>query len=82
MWRPLWAQELLGPLRVIYDSFVETGSELVADGHVLDIIQRVAVFGMPLVPLDIHEEPKSFRCYHSPLGGWQLQCTFCECLIF
>lgn len=52
----LKAEELLAPLRVIYDSLVETGFELVADGHVSDIIRRVAVFGMTLVPLDIREE--------------------------
>ena len=50
------SEELLAPLRVIYDSLVETGFELVADGHVSDIIRRVAVFGMTLVPLDIREE--------------------------
>lgn len=50
------AEELLSPLRAIYDSLVETGFELVADGHVSDIIRRVAVFGMTLVPLDIREE--------------------------
>ncbi|KAL7540934.1 hypothetical protein ACHAXR_012627 [Thalassiosira sp. AJA248-18] len=50
------AGELLQPLKVIYDSLVETGYELVADGHVSDIIRRVAVFGMTLVPLDIREE--------------------------
>ena len=44
------------PLRIMYDSLVETGFELVADGHVSDIIRRVAVFGMTLVPLDIREE--------------------------
>jgi phosphoenolpyruvate carboxylase len=50
------SEELLGPLKVIYNSLVETGFELVADGHVSDIIRRVAVFGMTLVPLDIREE--------------------------
>ena len=33
-----------------------TGFELVADGLVSDIIRRIAVFGMTLVPLDIREE--------------------------
>jgi len=50
------SEELLAPLRVVYESLVETGFELVADGHVSDIIRRVAVFGMTLVPLDIREE--------------------------
>jgi len=48
--------ELMDPLKVIYNSLVETGFELVADGHVSDIIRRVAVFGLTLVPLDIREE--------------------------
>eukprot|EP00581_Thalassiosira_minuscula_P027872 CAMPEP_0183750898 /NCGR_PEP_ID=MMETSP0739-20130205/1395_1 /TAXON_ID=385413 /ORGANISM="Thalassiosira miniscula, Strain CCMP1093" /LENGTH=1019 /DNA_ID=CAMNT_0025987043 /DNA_START=36 /DNA_END=3095 /DNA_ORIENTATION=- len=52
----LKSEDLLEPLKVIYDSLVETGYELVADGHVSDIIRRVAVFGMTLVPLDIREE--------------------------
>ena len=50
------AEELLSPLRAIYDSLVETGYELVANGLVSDIIRRVVVFGMTLVPLDIREE--------------------------
>jgi phosphoenolpyruvate carboxylase len=50
------AEELMAPLKVIYDSLVSTGFELVADGHVSDVIRRVAVFGMTLVPLDIREE--------------------------
>lgn len=50
------SEELMTPLRIMYDSLVETGFELVADGHVSDIIRRVAVFGMTLVPLDIREE--------------------------
>jgi len=40
----------------MYDSLVETGFELIADGRLSDIIRRVAVFGMTLVPLDIREE--------------------------
>lgn len=50
------ADDLITPLKTIYDSLVETGFELVADGRVSDIIRRVAVFGMTLVPLDIREE--------------------------
>ena len=50
------ADELMAPLKVCYDSLVETGFELVADGLLSDIIRRIAVFGMTLVPLDIREE--------------------------
>jgi phosphoenolpyruvate carboxylase len=48
--------ELMNPLRVMYDSLVETGFDLVADGLLVDIIRRLGVFGMCLVPLDIREE--------------------------
>ena len=50
------AQDLLGPLRVMHESLVETGFELVADGLLVDIIRRLKVFGMTLVPLDVREE--------------------------
>ncbi len=48
--------DLMAPLKVIYESLVTTGFELVADGRVSDIIRRVAIFGLTLVPLDIREE--------------------------
>lgn len=48
--------ELLEPLKIMHASLVETGFELVADGLLVDIIRRVAVFGLSLVPLDIREE--------------------------
>lgn len=50
------SDDLMMPMKVIYDSLVQTGFELVADGLVSDIIRRIAVFGMTLVPLDIREE--------------------------
>jgi phosphoenolpyruvate carboxylase len=50
------AEELLIPLKIMHESLIETGFELVADGLLVDIIRRVAVFGMSLVPLDIREE--------------------------
>jgi phosphoenolpyruvate carboxylase len=52
----LEVDELMKPLRIMYDSLVETGFELVADGLLGDIIRRVSVFGLSLVPLDIREE--------------------------
>jgi phosphoenolpyruvate carboxylase len=48
--------DLLRPLMVMHDSLVETGFGLVADGLLVDIIRRVTVFGLSLVPLDIREE--------------------------
>lgn len=49
-------QELLMPLGIMYDSLKKTGFELVADGRISDVIRRVHVFGLTLVPLDIREE--------------------------
>lgn len=49
-------EDLLGPLKIMYDSLVETGFQLVADGALSDIIRRLHVFGLSLVPLDIREE--------------------------
>jgi len=49
-------EDLMKPLRIMYDSLVQTGFESVADGHLLDMIRRLAVFGVSLLPLDIREE--------------------------
>lgn len=48
--------EIMRPLRIIYDSLVQTGYELVANGLLIDIIRRLNVFGLSLVKLDIREE--------------------------
>jgi len=50
------SEELMMPLRCIYDSLVETGFEMVANGRLVDIIRRVSLFGVTLLPLDIREE--------------------------
>jgi phosphoenolpyruvate carboxylase len=49
-------EDLMVPLRIMYDSLVSTGYGLVADGKLVDIIRRVASFGMSFLPLDIREE--------------------------
>lgn len=48
--------DLMKPLKIMYDSLYQTGFGLVADGLLSDIIRRIAVFGLNLVPLDIREE--------------------------
>lgn len=48
--------ELMVPLQIMHQSLVDTGFEMIADGTLVDIIRRVAVFGLTLVPLDIREE--------------------------
>lgn len=48
--------ELMEPLQIMHQSLVDTGFDMIADGTLVDIIRRVAVFGLTLVPLDIREE--------------------------
>lgn len=50
------ASDLMEPLQIMYNSLQQTGFGLVADGKLVDIIRRLAVFGLSLVPLDIREE--------------------------
>lgn len=48
--------EIMEPLKIMHESLVETGFGLVADGHLLDVMRRLRVFGLSLLPLDIREE--------------------------
>ena len=50
------ASDLMEPLMVMHRSLLATGYDEVADGLLIDIIRKVEVFGMTLVPLDIREE--------------------------
>ena len=47
--------DLMRPLRLIYDSLVACGMERIANGPLLDTIRRVAAFGATLVDLDIRQ---------------------------
>lgn len=49
-------EDLMRPMMIMYNSLNLTGFGLVADGRLADIIRRLAVFGMSLLPLDIREE--------------------------
>jgi phosphoenolpyruvate carboxylase len=48
--------DLRRPLRLCYESLVETGNELIAAGRLADTLRRVAAFGLTLAPLDIRQE--------------------------
>lgn len=48
--------QLMKPLRTIYDSLIDTGFKTIADGRLVDIIRRVSLFVVTLLPLDIREE--------------------------
>lgn len=49
-------EELLQPLMVCYNSLVDCDMKLIADGALLDVIRRLACFGIGLLKLDIRQE--------------------------
>lgn len=50
------ANELAKPLHIMHASLCQSGYADVADGLLIDIIRKVAVFGLTLAPLDIRQE--------------------------
>ncbi|WP_395341390.1 phosphoenolpyruvate carboxylase [Ningiella sp. W23] len=54
-----WMQtndELLSPLILCYESLIECGMKVIANGALLDTIRRAHVFGMHLLKLDIRQD--------------------------
>jgi phosphoenolpyruvate carboxylase len=49
-------ESLRAPLQLCRDSLVETGNREAADGRLLDVLRRVAAFGVTLAPIDIRQE--------------------------
>jgi phosphoenolpyruvate carboxylase len=49
-------EELLGPLRLCFDSLKEMGAEIIALGRLADLIRRLYAFDLGLVRLDIRQE--------------------------
>jgi phosphoenolpyruvate carboxylase len=49
------AIDLIEPLRLCYDSLVETGLGVVANGRLLDLLRRTRAFGIALVRLDLRQ---------------------------
>jgi phosphoenolpyruvate carboxylase len=47
---------LIEPLKLCYDSLVESGMQLVANGRLLDTLRRAECFGLTLSRLDIRQE--------------------------
>jgi phosphoenolpyruvate carboxylase len=56
--KPIYRQdhELLEPLQLIYQSLLDCGMEAIAEGSLVDILRRVASFGLTLLRLDIRQE--------------------------
>ncbi|KAL2652891.1 hypothetical protein R1flu_021019 [Riccia fluitans] len=49
-------EDLLEPLLLCHQSMETTGSEVLADGRLADLIRRIATFGMTLMKLDLRQE--------------------------
>jgi len=50
------AEQLAEPLRLCLESLHATGNGVIADGRLLDVLRRLATFGLTLVRLDIRQE--------------------------
>jgi len=54
---PYWrVDELAEPLRVCFRSLEETGAGVIARGRLLDVLRRIACFGLTLVRLDLRQD--------------------------
>ncbi len=47
---------LIEPLKLCYDSLMDCGMDIIANGKLLDTLRRVYTFGLTLCPLDIRQE--------------------------
>ena len=52
----LEATALTAPLRLCFDSLVESGDGILAQGRLTDLLRRLSVFGLVLARLDIRQE--------------------------
>jgi phosphoenolpyruvate carboxylase len=50
------AREFAADLLVCHESLDESGYQIVAGGRLLDVLRRVAAFGLTLAPLDVRQE--------------------------
>ena len=69
--------EIVNPLKDVYDSLCEVKCKAIADGSVLDLIRRTYAFGLNLARLDIRQESKRHSklmqsiCKHLGLGNFE-----------
>jgi len=69
--------EIINPLKVVYNSLCEVKCKAIANGSVLDLIKRAYSFGLNLARLDIRQESKRHSklmksiCKHLGLGNFE-----------
>ena len=49
-------EDLLGPLKRMHASLLETGDDAIADGKLLDVIRTATTFGLHMLALDVRQE--------------------------
>jgi phosphoenolpyruvate carboxylase len=52
----LGAAAIRDPLQLCYDSLMATGNAVAAEGRLLDVLRRLATFGVTLAPLDVRQD--------------------------
>ena len=68
--------EFAEPLRLCYRSLHATGNGIVANGRLLDVLRRVAAFGLTLVRLDVRQEANRIRRLSAPSRGSGPGCIY------
>ncbi len=48
--------EFIAPFELCYRSLAQTGHQLIADGRLLDLLRRIATFGLTLARLDVRQD--------------------------
>jgi len=69
--------EIINPLKIVYDSLCEVKCRAIAEGSVLDLLRRAYAFGLNLARLDIRQESKRHLnlmkriCKHLGFGDFE-----------
>ena len=51
-----WREQLQQPLMLCYQSLIDCGDSMIADGRLTDILRRLGAFGLTMFKLDIRQE--------------------------
>ncbi|MEM1433983.1 MAG: phosphoenolpyruvate carboxylase [Pseudomonadota bacterium] len=64
------ADQLLEPLIACYDSMIDCGMNVIADGPLLDLLRRVRCFGVHLLQLDIRQDSARHTAAVADITRW------------
>ncbi len=62
--------QLLEPLEACYQSLIECGMEIIADGALLDVLRRVRCFGVHLVRHDVRQDSARHTAAIAEMTRW------------